>query len=68
MKITLINTFHNTQINVLSKSLRNNYLADLNYEIYLNNSTKAKRQLAKIKKTLCGVSECQCFEMISEGN
>lgn len=64
-KIKLYNTFHNTEICVLSKSEHCEYMTDLNYLAYSGNKN-AKRQLHKIKSALCHNQDCRCEGMVKE--
>ena len=66
-KITLINTFHNTRMNIMVKSGQTfgEYITELESIIHFSYITdrdylSAKRKLNHIKNTLCGIKECKC--------
>lgn len=68
----LINTFHNTEVSFLAKeNIDGAYAAytELCYNEFSKHKDSeeyqsAHRKLMRIKKVLCGSSECQCGGMI----
>ena len=54
-KIKRVNTFHNTEIKVLAHETQN-----AKGETYKNIFYVTKRQVRRIKETLCGCSSCAC--------
>lgn len=63
-KITLFNTFHNTEMNVMADAEMIAEYADPWFELHLratyNNDTAAAARVARISRTLCGHAGCTC--------
>jgi len=62
-KITLRNSFHGTEIEILAPDYCEGSLdawAWAQEEVYRDQTNAAKQRLRKIERTLCGCEGCQC--------
>jgi hypothetical protein len=53
VKITLTNSFHNSEINIIAKKIETTFYGET--DIYVSQS-----QMNRIRKKLCGIKGCYC--------